>query len=227
MIVKADDPNTMFVGNGDFIPGVTGAVQVTRDGGQSWEKANLPVEPNSVVYWLANNPEMPNVVAAASLFGYLYVSEDGGDTWSKLKKEFGEIRSLGRNPQLTNRRIVANRYGHRRPQPRRGGFQTRPFLHHRNHMPLRNCAPLTSPPVIPTSHPWHPNRHSREIGNLCALVCDAGISGGPVDFEIVSKSMSATCVSFAPAKFHHDRESNDSDLGEGGSNGPPVRCPIV
>ena len=37
---------------------------------------------------------MPNVVAAASLFGYVYVSEDGGDTWSKLKKEFGEIRAL-------------------------------------------------------------------------------------------------------------------------------------
>ena len=98
MVIKADDPNTMFVGNGDFIPGVTGAVQVSRDGGQSWDKANLPVEPNSVVYWLANNPEMPNVVAAASLFGYVYVSEDGGDTWSKLQKEFGEIRSLAVTP---------------------------------------------------------------------------------------------------------------------------------
>ena len=42
MIIKADDPQTMFVGNGDFIPGVTGAVQVTRDGGANWEKADLP-----------------------------------------------------------------------------------------------------------------------------------------------------------------------------------------
>ena len=98
MLIKADNPDTMFVGNGDFIPGVTGAIQVTKDGGATWDSANLPVEPNSVVYWLANNPEMPNVVAAASLFGYVYVSEDGGDTWTKLKKEFGEIRALAVTP---------------------------------------------------------------------------------------------------------------------------------
>ena len=48
---------------------------------------------NSIAYWLANNPEMPNVVAAASLFGYVYASEDGGDTWSSLQKESGEIRA--------------------------------------------------------------------------------------------------------------------------------------
>ena len=36
---------------------------------------------------------MPNVVAA-SFFGYVYVIEDGGDTWSKLQKEFGEISSV-------------------------------------------------------------------------------------------------------------------------------------
>ena len=53
---------------------------------------------NSVVYWLANNPEMPNVVAAASRFGYVYVSEDGGNSWSKLQKEFGEIRALAVTP---------------------------------------------------------------------------------------------------------------------------------
>ena len=41
---------------------------------------------------------MSNVIAAASLFGYLYVSEDGGNTWSKLQKEFGEIRSLAVTP---------------------------------------------------------------------------------------------------------------------------------
>ena len=37
-------------------------------------------------------------MTAASLFGYVYVSEDGGDTWTKLKKEFGEIRALAVTP---------------------------------------------------------------------------------------------------------------------------------
>jgi hypothetical protein len=36
----------------------------------------------------------------------------------------------------------------------------------------------------------HPTRHSREGGKLWALVSDAGISGGPVDLEIVSKRKS-------------------------------------
>ncbi len=94
MVIKADNPDVMFVGNGDFIPGVTGAIQRTQDAGRSWAPVSLPVEPNSVIYWMGTHAERPNVVVAASLFGYLYVSEDGGDSWRKLKKEFGEIRSV-------------------------------------------------------------------------------------------------------------------------------------
>jgi hypothetical protein len=56
------------------------------------------VEPNSVVYWFATHPERPNVIAAASLYGYVYVSTDGGESWKKLKKEFGEIRTLAVTP---------------------------------------------------------------------------------------------------------------------------------
>ena len=94
ILLKADNPDVMFVGNGDFIPGVTGAIQRTNDGGKTWDPVSLPVEPNSVVYWLGTHVDRPNVIVAASLFGYLYVSEDGGDSWKKLKKEFGEIRSV-------------------------------------------------------------------------------------------------------------------------------------
>ena len=54
----------------------------------------MPVEPNSVIYWMGTHPDRANVIVAATLFGYLYVSEDGGDTWRKLRKEFGEIRSV-------------------------------------------------------------------------------------------------------------------------------------
>ena len=94
ILVKADNPDVMFVGNGDFIPGVTGAVQRTRNAGQSWEPVSLPVEPNSVIYWMGTHREIPDVIVAASLFGYVYVSEDGGESWQKLRKEFGEIRTV-------------------------------------------------------------------------------------------------------------------------------------
>jgi photosystem II stability/assembly factor-like uncharacterized protein len=98
MAIKEDAPEVLFVGNGDFIPGDIGAIQISRDGGQTWKPAPLPTQPNSVVYWFATHPELPDVIVAASLYGYVYVSEDGGDSWTKLKKEFGEVRSLALTP---------------------------------------------------------------------------------------------------------------------------------
>jgi photosystem II stability/assembly factor-like uncharacterized protein len=92
--LKPGDPNTIFVGNGDFIPGKRGAIQRTRDGGKTWSACNLPVEPNSVVYWIGTNPANPEIVVANSLHGYVYTSTDGGDSWQKNRREFGEIRAI-------------------------------------------------------------------------------------------------------------------------------------
>ena len=96
--IMPDNPNVMVVGNGDSIPGVTGAIRRTTDGGKTWDAAPLPVEPNSVVYWFATNPAVPDTIVAASLYGYVYVSDDAGKSWNKLRKEFGEIRSLALTP---------------------------------------------------------------------------------------------------------------------------------
>ena len=98
VVLKPDDPDVMFVGNGDSIPGMTGAIRCSRDGGKTWEAAALPVEPNSVVYWFAVHPSIPDVIVAASLYGYVYVSDDGGESWGKLQKEFGEIRAVALTP---------------------------------------------------------------------------------------------------------------------------------
>ena len=98
MALKADDPNVIFVGNGDSIPGVTGAIQQSKDGGKTWASAALPVEPNSTVYWFGTHPALPHVIVAASLYGYVYVSNDGGTSWQKLRKEFGEIRTVALTP---------------------------------------------------------------------------------------------------------------------------------
>lgn len=96
--LKADDPDVIFVGNGDSIPGLTGAIRCSRDGGKTWDAASLPVDPNSVVYWFATHPSIPEVIVATSLFGYVYLSGDGGESWEKLHKEFGEIRSVALTP---------------------------------------------------------------------------------------------------------------------------------
>ena len=98
MIIKQDDPNTMFVGSGNGIPGEAGAIRRTRDGGATWDAVSLPVQPNSVVYWLGTHRDVPDTVAAASIFGYVYLSEDGGDSWGKAEREFGHIRTVAVTP---------------------------------------------------------------------------------------------------------------------------------
>ena len=100
MIIKPDDPDVMFIGTGNTIPGEVGAIQRSRDGGTTWETVSLPVLPNSVVYWLATHPEMPDVIVAASIFGYLYLSEEalGGESWTKPGREFGEVRTVAVTP---------------------------------------------------------------------------------------------------------------------------------
>ncbi len=94
VFVWPDDPQTVLVGCGDFIPGRVGAIEVSRDGGASFERATLPSEPNSTVYWMATHPSLPGHVVAASVFGQVFVSADTGRSWDKLEREFGEIRSV-------------------------------------------------------------------------------------------------------------------------------------
>ncbi|MDQ3815163.1 MAG: hypothetical protein M3347_14645, partial [Armatimonadota bacterium] len=91
---KADDPNTIFLGNGNGPPGTAGALQISRDGGRSWQAAALPVPPNSTIWSFATNPADPDLIFCASINGYLYRSRDGGATWHKCRHEFGEVRSL-------------------------------------------------------------------------------------------------------------------------------------
>lgn len=96
--VKPDNPDVIFVGNGDFIPGRTGAIQRSTDGGKTWEAAKLPVEPNSTIYWFGTHPANPDIIVANSLHGYVYTSTDGGTSWDKVKQEFGEIRAVAWAP---------------------------------------------------------------------------------------------------------------------------------
>ena len=92
--VKPSQPNTVFVAIGDSTPGRTGTVMRSTDTGATWTSLDLPVAPNSAMWVVDVQPEAPEVVFASSRYGYLYRSDDGGDSWTKLWRGFSEVSSI-------------------------------------------------------------------------------------------------------------------------------------
>ena len=92
--VKPNDSKTVFVTLGDSTPGRIGTVMRSRDAGATWQSLGLPVQPNSAVWTVSIPASAPDTVFAASRYGYLYRSDDGGDSWRKLWREFGEVSSI-------------------------------------------------------------------------------------------------------------------------------------
>lgn len=91
---RPDQPEVLFLGNGDGPPGSIGAAWRSVDAGQTWHKLALPTTPNSTIWDFAFHPRFCDNVYAYSVSGEVYHSADGGERWSKLAREFGEIRSL-------------------------------------------------------------------------------------------------------------------------------------
>jgi len=92
--VKPNDPRTVFVTLGDSTPGRIGAVMRSTDAGATWQSLGLPIQPNSAMWTVSVPASAPDTVFAASRYGYLYRSDDGGDSWRKLWREFGEVSSI-------------------------------------------------------------------------------------------------------------------------------------
>jgi photosystem II stability/assembly factor-like uncharacterized protein len=91
---KPGEPRTVFVTLGDSTPGRVGTVMRSIDAGVTWRSASLPVQPNSAVWTVSIPPSEPDLMFAASRYGYLYRSDDGGESWRKLWREFGEVSSI-------------------------------------------------------------------------------------------------------------------------------------
>ena len=85
---------TVFVTLGDTTPGRTGTVMRSKDAGNTWESLSLPVQPNTAMWVVNSQPYDPSIIFAGSRYGYLYRSDDGGDSWTKLWREFSEISSV-------------------------------------------------------------------------------------------------------------------------------------
>ena len=96
---KPDDPNTVYLTLGDATPGRVGTVMRSKDAGATWQSLGFPVQPNSAMWTVSIPPAEPDLGLAASRYGYLYRSDDGGDTWRKLWRELSEVSSIVWVPQ--------------------------------------------------------------------------------------------------------------------------------
>jgi photosystem II stability/assembly factor-like uncharacterized protein len=94
ILVQPGNPDTVFMGVGDYTPGSTGVIERSKDAGKSWETLTLPTAPNTAMWCFGAHAADPKRIYASSLYGYLYESLDGGDSWRKVPREFSEVRAL-------------------------------------------------------------------------------------------------------------------------------------
>jgi len=97
IVAKPGDPRTVYLTVGDATPGRTGTIMRSRDAGASWQPLGVP-QPNSAMWTITIPAAEPDTMFAASRYGYLYRSDDGGDSWRKLWREFSEVSSVAYIP---------------------------------------------------------------------------------------------------------------------------------
>ncbi len=91
---KPGRPEVLFLGSGDGPPGSAGQAYRSEDGGKNWEELSFPVEPFSTVWDFAVHPADPDRIYSYTNFGELFLSKNGGDSWTKLPRTFGELRNM-------------------------------------------------------------------------------------------------------------------------------------
>lgn len=90
---KQDDPCTVYLTKGG-VAQRQGEIFRSANGGETWRECPLPEHPTSGVFGIATHPSNPDRIVASSLYGEFFVTEDGGDSWTKLHQKLNEIRAL-------------------------------------------------------------------------------------------------------------------------------------
>ncbi len=93
MATKPDDAGVLYAGCGEHTTGEKGHVLRTKDFGQRWEVLPFPTPANATIWGLATHPADANRIVAYTLFGEVFVSDNAGASWRKIRRDFGEIRS--------------------------------------------------------------------------------------------------------------------------------------
>jgi|KBSMisStandDraft_5_1062788.scaffolds.fasta_scaffold05896_2 photosystem II stability/assembly factor-like uncharacterized protein len=97
-ITPSADGQSVFLTNGNGPPGNSGRLLRSRDAGRTWEEIALPGKLNSTVWCVAVHPADPRLLFACTNLGQVFRSADGGNTFTRLEREFGEVRALHWRP---------------------------------------------------------------------------------------------------------------------------------
>ncbi|NKB38966.1 MAG: hypothetical protein GKR93_17675 [Gammaproteobacteria bacterium] len=95
---KKDGSGIMFASVGQLPSGDVGMLLRSMDKGETWEKSPVPEPINSTIWWIGTNPVDPNLIFLCTIFGQIFRSQDGGESWIKMKRELGEVRMIGWAP---------------------------------------------------------------------------------------------------------------------------------
>ena len=91
---RADNSGVMFLSIGDRPSGDSSMLLRTRDFGETWEPITLPSRPNTTIWHIFSNSADAMLIFAVTIFGEIYRSQDGGETWDKPSKFLGEAREI-------------------------------------------------------------------------------------------------------------------------------------
>ncbi len=95
---RADTSDVIYVSVADSASGTIGMLLCSRDYGENWERLPVPEPVNSTIWSIATNPADPNLIFIATLFGQIFRSRNGGESWEKMDRELGEIRMIAWAP---------------------------------------------------------------------------------------------------------------------------------
>ncbi|MEM7693545.1 MAG: hypothetical protein AAF318_03785 [Pseudomonadota bacterium] len=95
---RTDNTGYLLLSAGDKPSGVTGKLYRSRDFGVSWEVVALDATVNSTIWWIGVHPADPMLIFFCTIFGQIWRSTDGGESFEKMTRELGEIRMIGWAP---------------------------------------------------------------------------------------------------------------------------------
>ena len=92
------NPRKIFVSAGANFQSEKGALLYSGDGGSTWSRVEMGVQPPHTLFKLAFDEHQPTLMSAATNGGEVYSSRDGGETWSALPSPPGgtQIYALAR-----------------------------------------------------------------------------------------------------------------------------------